>query len=169
MDGIRNAAGFSGKGPPKRELNAFGDPAQFIDSLSRQLGLIAVLKGLVQEQRELIAGGRIDALTALISRRQTLVNELVESQRALGPFAEASESDLRLFPEPVRREARRLIQRIGEDLSIVLNADAADQASLQDGCRRVQGELAGLGAGRNARHAYVERTAAPTRFADHTG
>jgi hypothetical protein len=145
------------------------DPDTLITELEAQVSVVEKLASMSMSQRAFIEDHRIDDLLHHLGRRQTLVDQLLRDQARL------MQSSERLMQHPAgasdaqRQTIRACLQRISNGLADVAKADAADDAAIRDLMQSHQQELQTVGAGKNARNAYLKAKAVNNRFADQRG
>lgn len=141
---------------PDRVLAVLGDQQSIVDSLA----------GLASRQSGLIESNRTDALLALLSERQQLIDRFTASQQQLNDLSSRGTTE-EANPDQ-RRQMRDMVESISTRLSEVLQLDERDQQRLEQHRDTAKSEITSIGRAAQARQAYGGRSA-NNRFADQRG
>ena len=110
-----------------------GEPpwaVELLELLARQHGLYRELHKLAQRQRGLIGAEDPTALLNVLSARQKLIDELAEINRRLEPARADWKRIEQTLTTEQRRRASRLLEQVGDLLTVILAADEADSQTL---------------------------------------
>jgi hypothetical protein len=142
---------------------------RLIEILDRKRELVARLAELARRQESIVRDGRTDTLLDLLGRRQSLIDEMLETQdefvslmRRLGPQMDG-------VPVERRRRIDELVEVIGLGLAEIVKHDDRDRAALKRDRETAHRELHALGSTRRAHAAYAGAATAANRFADRRG
>jgi hypothetical protein len=144
-------------------------PAELVELLQRQQGIITRLEELATRQGELIREERSEPLLGLLGRRQSLIDEFTSLQGQFTNLTEDLDVKLTGVDADRRDHIRGLIDEISGGLDRVLKHDEEDQQTLQAVRDRLGRELASTGAEQQARKAYTTNPNPGSRFADRQG
>jgi seryl-tRNA synthetase len=131
-------------------------PSSLLDVLERQRDIVGQLSQLAEAQTALMDSSQTDRLLELLGRRQSLIDEFTNTQVQLNELTQ--EMKLATVGSSQRERIKTLIDEIGAKLAHVMQRDEQDQALLRRNCDSMKAELASLGAGRQARSAYMNVT-----------
>lgn len=155
-----------------------GAPAAWLPPVSGMLedqhALCEELDGLGAEQSDHVASGRTDELLAILSRRQGILDRIVEISAALEPFRERREALLATLAPAERDGLCRRIDAIADLVERVRRRDDQDRRLLEEQRQIVADEISGLSRLRGAAAAYAgagprAAEAASPRFHDRHG
>lgn len=146
-------------------------PHDLIQLLTWQGELLDALAEKASHQSRLIEAGRIDALLALLTDRQALVEELMTSKERMAALTGDLPARIDALDAGQRTELVTLIERIGERFTRVMEIDDRDRRSIESARDETRTELTTFDTARLARSAYGQRPAGapPVRFADQRG
>jgi hypothetical protein len=158
MDRDGQGGGASRRGSPAA---AYDDPARWAPRLTRLLDrscqVCRELDGLSHGQGGVVRSGDTDALMAILSKRQTLIDELSALNQEMEPFRRQWPNYMDRVPgtdrtklQAMAAEMALLIKRIGE-------RDDADRVALEAQREALAAEINGVRRGRGALAAYGER------------
>lgn len=151
-----------GDRPGQNELverpDPHSDPARWSPRLERlveeQRRLVEQLDALGIEQRRLIDSGEGDELVALLSRRQSLTDQVARLSQEFEPFRRDWGSFMERLPTEQRERLSGAVAEIGEGIRRITERDDADRQALQRQRDVVTGELASVSKARGAVAAY---------------
>ena len=142
--------------------------SSLLGALEGQERLLDELAPLAERQAELVKSGETEALFGLLAQRQRIIERLVSAQERLASLT-GDQERLQSLDDDRRTRIRRLIARIGEGLSRIMDGDARDQRVLASARQRIANEIASVGAARHVREAYRPGGVIAPRFADRRG
>jgi hypothetical protein len=146
------------------------DCTRLAELLERQETLFLRLDALSKRQSRLVQEERTDELLGVLGERQSVVDALEETSRAVEPFrARWDEVMSRARPEQ-RTRVRGQIERLAELAAAIAARDDADRHEIERRRDRLAGDLAGVGRTRGAVSAYGAPRGRPAaRFQDTEG
>jgi hypothetical protein len=144
--------------------------AQVPALLEEQAGLYAQLHALSSQQGKLV-DGQPDALLAVLSQRQGLIDRLLESNRKLEPYRQRWSAVLAGLGAGRGRRIAELVEQIGRLRQAIQKQDDSDCDRLSRASGDLARELARVSNSGQAARAYrgVHAGAAFNRFADRRG
>ena len=151
------------------ELETSASADTLIKMLQRQRALIGQLDGLAERQGALIEGGNSDALLALLTQRQQIMDQFVAGQDDMTRLSEACMGGTVPIDDATRDRIGVLIDDISHRLATIMELDEQARARLESNRDSAGQALLGLSAARAARDAYVNARAVNNRFADRRG
>lgn len=147
-----------------------GEAAELFELLGRQRDLYSELAGLSAQQSGLIADGEAEALLTVLSRRQSLVEQLGVINDQIGPYRGRVPQIAESLPGAQREALRSLVDQVQELLKSIIDQDDRDRAQLEAARTQVSDEATRAARAGVALGAYRQQPARPTaRFADHAG
>jgi hypothetical protein len=157
--------------PPPDEQSSRSWVSEVIDVLEVQHRQLSLLRPLADRQGQLIRDGQADGLLELLAARQRIVDDFLATQAELERLAGPSGLASRLaeVPQQQRRRIRLLASAIDEEIAAVTAIDREDQRALRTSRDEARRELAMLGRGRSAHHAYTGPSGPTNRYADKQG
>lgn len=144
---------------------------QLIERLTRQRDLYQQLKALSDQQGQLIADGQAEPLLAVLSQRQTLVDELTRLNAEVAPLRQRWTELARHIREDQRPRVNALLEEVETLLAAIIEQDDAHRQQLQGAKQRIAEQLERTNTAGRAMHAYRPAAAAgaPARFTDRSG
>lgn len=103
---------------------------ELLDLLTRQHDLYRQLRELAAQQSGTIAAEDPSALLDILSRRQSLIDELAEINQRLEPVRADWKRIESMLTTSQRQRAGRLVEQVGELLAEILASDEADSKML---------------------------------------
>lgn len=137
--------------------------------LDRQLGLYARLDELSKSQTAHIERDETDQLLAVLSRRQSVIDDITKVNEELGPFRDRWGVLSSSLDERDRRELRERLEALETLVDSISQRDEADRQLLESRRRHVGHEMESLTRGRGAVHAYQKDPRNAPRFQDRQG
>ncbi|MCB9842923.1 MAG: flagellar export chaperone FlgN [Phycisphaeraceae bacterium] len=154
--------------------DAYENPRTWVPRISRlldrQLGLYARLDELSKSQTAHIERDETDELLAVLSRRQSVIEDITKVNEELGPFRDRWQSLSGALDEREKGELRSRLEALESLVDAIAQRDDADRRALESRRQRVGTELSGLTRGRGAMNAYQKdsRGAGP-KYQDRRG
>ncbi|WP_428386569.1 flagellar export chaperone FlgN [Mucisphaera sp.] len=154
------------------------DPQQLLDLVVRQRDLYKTLGQLATQQHDLIESGETPKLLSLLTRRQTLLDQLKTIAEAIRPYRAAWDDVRAKLSQPHRDELRALLDETDNLMRDIMARDRADGDSLQQARGKVTAKLGRSGIASQAARAYQGAAAAQppsstlppsSRFTDRQG
>ncbi len=158
--------------------NADAGLDRLLDLLAAQRDLYTQLHGLSARQQDLIAAGETERLLAILSERQTLVQQLTAINADLAPLRSEMTALSEAAPADRRQALRSLVDEVQHLLEAIINQDETDRRSLESAKAEVSQELRRTTAAPRALRAYrsnapqgvgVAARPATSRFTDRRG
>ena len=150
------------------DLQATAHADLLIKLLERQQALAEQLAGLADKQAALIDAGDSDALLAVLTNRQRIMDQFTAGQDSLTRLSDAARRD-----EPAGQATQErigaLIEDISDRLTDIMRLDEKDRSLLEASRDGVGEALSGLTTAREARQAYLRARTVTNRFADRQG
>jgi flagellar biosynthesis/type III secretory pathway chaperone len=137
--------------------------------LDEQCELCGRLERLGAEQSGHVEAGRTEELLSVLSRRQEVLDRVVQINEILEPFRANRESVMSRLPASDREALQGRIDRIAETVDRVRRRDDEDRRRLEQQRKSVADELSGMTRLRGAAAAYASNAATASRFHDRHG
>ena len=138
------------------------DAQRLIDLVGQQRDLYRNLHQLSDQQQEVIAEGRTEALLELLSERQVIVDQLTAINRDIAPLRSRMSEIAQAAPESQRKQLRTLVDDVQAMLQSIIDRDEQDRKTLEASKAKVGQELARTRTAPAALHAYkTQRSAGP--------
>lgn len=123
--------------------------------LDEQRRLCQELESLGIEQSGYVASGRTDDLLSVLSRRQVVLDRVVEINQALDPFRDRREAIMSTLQSADREKLQRRIDAIAESVDRVRRRDDQDRRLLEEQRQIVADEISGITRVKGAAAAYA--------------
>jgi len=147
-----------------------GEAAELFGLLTRQRDLYSELETLSAQQAGLIAEGKAEALLTVLSKRQTLVEDLGRINDEIGPYRGRIPEIAESLPEGNREELRGLVDQVQSLLKAIIEQDEQDRVKLEEAKAEVGNQLSQTARTGMAINAYQQRPSRPdARFTDKAG
>lgn len=137
--------------------------------LDRQLGLYARLDELSKSQTVHIENDETDELLAVLSRRQSVIEDITKVNEELGPFRDRWGVLSKSLDDRERGELRERLEALETLVDSISQRDEADRRTLESRRRRVGSEMESLTRGRGAVNAYQKDPRSAPRYQDRQG
>jgi uncharacterized membrane protein len=144
------------------------DPATLVELLQQQRDLYHQLHELSGEQSQLIEQGQTEQLLSVLSKRQSLVEQLTQINSRLSPYRDYWGQVAEQLPEDQRQRLRQLLDEVQKLLQSILQQDENDRQQLQSAREEVGGKLQQTQRAGPAMKAYGQAGQA-RRFTDSQG
>ncbi len=146
------------------------DIPALMDLLRRQVALFEQLQRLSREQARVVQEGTVDALLALLAKRQRFTDALTQLQLQIEPYRSDWPAVRAAFADSDGAEVDQLVDRSAAMLEQILGQDDRDRESLQAIHARIGSELGKINHVSRARNAYASLpSASDNRFTNRQG
>ena len=145
--------------------------AALVELLDQQRAIYHQLDALAAEQGRLVDAGDAEALLSVLSKRQSLIDQLTQINGKLAPYRQQWPALWEELDPPRREQVNQLIDQVQQLLDQIVEHDRRDRAALQRHRDRLAGELDQVkqGAAMNQAYRHVDTTDSQPRFTDHEG
>jgi hypothetical protein len=134
---------------------ATGDKAASVETLLvRQEELFGRLDALSRKQSDLIQADETDRLLRLLTERQTVIDQIAETNAVLEPFRARWDAFLDELPEVHRQRVRTRLDAVAQLAGMIAQRDEHDRRELQARRDAMAQELTKVASGRGAVAAY---------------
>lgn len=156
----RRSDGVDGRVEPKSSAT-HDDPARWgprlMRLLERSCALCRELDGLSESQGGAVRSGDTDALLAILSQRQSLIDELGHLNEEIEPFRRRWEAYVGRLPSAERATLEAMVAELSSLIERIGERDGADTAALEGQREALAAEISGVRRGRGAVAAYGRR------------
>lgn len=146
--------------PPQREV---------VTLLTLQRDLYSRLRGLSEQQRNLIETDRPEVLLQILTERQSIVNRLARLNEQLAPMRRTWDVTFAALPPETRSEVTGLLAEINTLLRSILTSDESDTAMLAARKHAIGSELQAIESRRSVAGAYSRSAGPASTSADLSG
>ncbi len=142
-----------------------------LELLDEQRGIYRQLAQLSNEQSDLVAEGDAESLLSLLSRRQALIDRLVQINARIEPFKQQWPTLWSELDDESREQVRERIDELRDLLDQILDQDERDRTVLASHRNSVSRQLGQLNRGAAVNRAYgpAPNGAPGSRFTDEKG
>ena len=140
-----------------------------LELLTRQRLLYEHLDGMSRQQTELISTGQAESLLSLLGKRQQIINQLNDIQRALEPFRAVWDQTIAGMDDASREQASQMVKETEQVLSRIIAQDEQDRSQLEKAKDAVGNQLSQAKQGGAAVNAYRAAAQGAARYTDRKG
>lgn len=131
-----------------------------------QIGLYERLEEMSLRQHELVEREDTDALLAVLSERQRLIEDISAVASRMTPFRAGWDDHVGALAEGDRRSLREGLDSLASMMSRIADRDESDRRTMEARRQRVQDQIAGVKRGGSAVKSYAQAPARGPRFQD---
>ena len=148
------------------------DAAELADRLAQQRDLYQQLKALSDQQGQLIAAGQAEPLLAVLSQRQSIIEQISQLNEQLVPLRQRWPEKAVHLDEAQRQRINTLLEEVEAMLEAIIRQDDQHRQQLYAAKEQITQKLEHASVAGRAMNAYqpaATATAAPARFTDRRG
>ncbi|QDU72193.1 flagellar export chaperone FlgN [Mucisphaera calidilacus] len=130
------------------------DAQALLDLVAQQRDLYQTLRLLSNQQNDYITKGQTEKLLSLLTRRQTLLDELRSVAEKIRPFRESWDQVRADLSEPNRLKLRAILDETDTLMRDIMERDRSDGDRLKQAQSSAKARMSRVGTARHAVRAY---------------